>query len=280
MSAGEGPPPEPPAEDEEPEGLFHRFLHDESGPLMFLREMLTSMATVAAVGLLLFAMSGVWPPMVAVESGSMDPNMQKGDLIFVTEPGRFAPDAARGDTGVVSHQTGEEVGYRTFNNYGTVIVYDHAGNVGPPIIHRARFWVEEGENWYDEANKAWVQGAENCGQMDNCPAPHSGFITKGDNNAYYDQTNNISPPVKAEWIVGTARVRIPYLGWVRLGFSGAATSGSGVVDGATVSATTGGSAPTAVTGSATNASVSTAGETAVSGGVGATSPPVDPSTAA
>jgi len=239
MSAGEGPPPEPPAEDDEPDGLLQRFLTADSGPLMFAREMLTSMATVALVGLLLFGVSGVWPPMVAVESGSMDPNMQKGDLIFVTEPGRFAPDAAREDTGVVTHQVGEEVGYKTFNDYGTVIVYDSTGNVGPPIIHRARFWVEDGENWYDEANKAWVQGADNCEEMDHCPAPHAGFITKGDNNAYYDQTNNISPPVKADWVVGTARVRVPYLGWVRLGFSGAATPGPvGAIETASTNTTT------------------------------------------
>ena len=268
MSAGEGPPPEPSAGDDEPDGLLRRFLTAESGPLMFARETLTSMATVALVGLLLFAISGVWPPMVAVESGSMDPNMQKGDLIFVTEPGRFAPEAAHGDTGVVTHRVGEEVGYRTFNDYGTVIVYDSEGSVGPPIIHRARFWVEEGENWYDEANKAWVEGADNCGELDYCPAPHAGFITKGDHNAYYDQANNISPPVKAEWVVGTARIRIPYLGWVRLGFSGAATAGpSGVVDGAAADAATTGSV------SVENATISGPDETVVSGKFAATESP-------
>ena len=264
MSAGEGPPPEPSAEDEE-DGLFHRFLHDESGPLMFVRELLTSMATVAAVGLLLFGLSGVWPPMVAVESGSMNPNMQKGDLIFVTEPGRFAPDAARGDTGVVTHEVGEEVGYRTFNNYGTVVVYESAG-YGPPIIHRARFWVDEGENWYDEANKAWVRGADNCEQMDNCPAPHAGFITKGDNNAYYDQVGNIRAPVKPQWLIGTARVRIPYLGWVRLGLSGTVVT---PVDGGVAGATTADgtiSRPTPVGGVADPATIAddSAGNTTVS----------------
>jgi len=255
MSAGEGPPPEPSAEDEEPDGLLRRFLTAESGPLMFAREMLTSMGTVALVGLLLFGISGVWPPMVAVESGSMNPNMQKGDLIFVTEPGRYAPDAAHGDTGVVTHDVGEQVDYKTFNNYGTVVVYNNPGNFGPPIIHRARFYVEEGENWYDEANKAWVEGAENCDQMNNCPAPHAGFITKGDNNAYYDQTGGISSPVKADWVVGTARVRIPYLGWVRLGFSGAATSTPSVT-----AAETGMTGPASTTDTAT---VKTAGNLGV-----------------
>jgi signal peptidase len=227
MSAGDGPPPEPPSTDStEDESLLTRFRNDQTGPLMFIREMLTSMATVAAVGLLLFAISGVWPPMVAVESGSMDPNMQKGDLIFVTEPGRYMPDYAHGDTGVVTYHTGQQQEYRTFDDYGSVVVYKNPSTAGPPIIHRARFWVNEGENWYDKANQEYVN-ADSCAELLNCPAPHDGFITKGDNtrsNPYYDQATGISSPVKPEWVVGTARLRIPYLGWVRLGFSGAATA--------------------------------------------------------
>ncbi|OYR84229.1 S26 family signal peptidase, partial [Halorubrum ezzemoulense] len=84
------------------ESLIHRFRHDREGALMWIREMLASVAVVLLVGLLLFGVSGVWPPMVAVESGSMEPNMQVGDLVFVTEPGRLAPDAAENGVGVVT----------------------------------------------------------------------------------------------------------------------------------------------------------------------------------
>ncbi|WP_342028336.1 S26 family signal peptidase [Halogranum amylolyticum] len=188
---------------------------------MYLREMLTSVLAVVAIGLLLFTVSGVWPPMVAVESGSMEPHMEKGDLIFITEPGRFAPDAAQGDTGVVTYEAGQESDYRSFGSYGSVLIYDNPDSFGPPIIHRARFWVDDGENWYDEANPEYMR-ADSCEELRYCPAPHAGFITKGDNNAEYDQANGIAPPVREEWVQGVARVRIPYLGWVRLGFSGAA----------------------------------------------------------
>ncbi len=189
--------------------------------MMYARELLSSVAIVAVIGLLLFAISGVWPPMVAVESGSMEPHMQKGDLIFITEPTRFAPDAAYDGTGVVTYERGEETGYTTFGSYGSVIIYDSPERPGPPIIHRARFWVQEGENWYAKADKDYVT-ADNCAELSNCPAPHAGFITKGDANPEYDQANGISGPVKPGWITGVARVRIPYLGWVRLGFSGSA----------------------------------------------------------
>lgn len=211
------PDPEPgtAAAEETRRGPVRRFLTAKRGPLMWLREMLSSAAVVLAIGLVLFAVSGVWPPMVAVESGSMEPNMVKGDLVFVTEPGRFAPDTATNQVGVVTYQRGQEAGYSTFGNPGSVIVYQQPGRVGSPIIHRARFHVEDGENWYDRADQDHIR-ADNCQELTNCPAPHAGFITKGDANAQYDQANGIAPPVKAEWVTGVARLRIPYLGWVRL----------------------------------------------------------------
>jgi signal peptidase len=183
----------------------------------FLRELLTSVAAVVLVGLLLFAISGVWPPMVAVESGSMEPVMHRGDLVFITEPGRYAPNAAYDGTGVVTVDVGKEVGYTSFGGPGSVVVYDQPGLGGSPIIHRAHFWVAEGENWYDRANPDYVSAA-NCAQLNNCPAPHAGFVTKGDANARYDQANGISDPVKPEWITGIARLRVPYLGLIRLSF--------------------------------------------------------------
>jgi signal peptidase len=199
-------------------GPLHRIRTATDGPLLVVRETALSVGAVVVIGLLLFAISGVWPPMVAVESGSMEPHMQKGDLVFITDTGRFAPDAAHGETGVVTREVARETGYWKFGAHGSVIVYDNPEDGGPPVIHRAQFWVEKGENWYDEADPDHVR-SRNCAEMSNCPAPNAGFVTKGDANGEYDQVNGISKPVKPEWIVGTARVRIPYLGWVRLGVS-------------------------------------------------------------
>jgi signal peptidase len=189
----------------------------------FLREILSSVAAVVAVGLLLFAISGVWPPMVAVESGSMEPHMYRGDLIFITEPNRFSPAFDHGDTGVVTARVGQEESYRTFGGYGSVVVYDPPERFGSPIIHRAMFWVESGENWYDEVDTDYVSAA-NCQELTNCPAPHAGFITKGDNNARYDQANGIAEPVRPGWVSGVARFRVPYLGWIRLSLSTLSTA--------------------------------------------------------
>lgn len=202
--------------------IVYRFFNDQDGPLMWIREMLSSAAVVLAIGLLLFGVSGVWPPMVAVESGSMEPNMVKGDLIFVTDPGRFAPDGAIGETGVVTHEIGTESGYSTFGSGGSVIVFDEPGNPGAPIIHRAHLYVEEDENWYDRANDDF-HSADSCDELRNCPAPRSGFVTKGDDNPNYDQATTIAPVVDEAWVTGVARLRIPYLGWIRLLATGQAT---------------------------------------------------------
>ena len=194
--------------------LLSRFRNDRTGALMWVRETLTSVAVVLFVGLILFGVSGVWPPMVAVESGSMEPNMQVGDLVFVTDPGRLAPDVADG-AGVVTHELGREAGYRTFGSYGSVIIYNPPGRSASPIIHRAMFHVEADENWYDRADDRY-HGATDCESLQHCPAPHDGYITLGDDNGGYDQARGLAPPVKAEWMTGVARLRIPYLGYIRL----------------------------------------------------------------
>ncbi|MGM0397800.1 MAG: S26 family signal peptidase [Halobacteriota archaeon] len=194
----------------------------DNGFVVVSREILTSVLAVMAIGLLLFAVSGVWPPMVAVESGSMEPHLQKGDLVFVMDEQRLPPDAATGDTGVVTYQDGVEHDYRSLGSYGDVIIYHPDGDPNrKPVIHRAHIWVDEGENWVAKADPAFVTD-DDCESVPNCPAPHAGFITKGDNeqtNDYYDQTRGISGPVKPEWIAGSAEVRVPWLGWIRLTFS-------------------------------------------------------------
>lgn len=187
--------------------------------ISFIREMVSTVVSVALIGLILFSISGIWPPMVAVESGSMQPEMYRGDLIYIVEEHRFTPELSYKETGVVTHQIGAKAGYTTFDGHGDVIIYKPYGDAGQtPVIHRARFWVNDSENWYSKANPKYLTG-DSCTEVPNCPAPHSGFITKGDNNGYYDQVNDISSPVRPDWIIGTAEIRIPYLGHIRLAVS-------------------------------------------------------------
>lgn len=154
-------------------------------------------AIFSSVSMILF---GVWTPvrMVAVESGSMIPHIQIGDIIFIESIGL---------TNITTYEEGELTGYKSFNNYGDVILYKKLGGEGGnPIIHRAMYYVETGQ-------PMWLGGP---------PAPHAGYITKGDNartNPMYDQQGEISymQPVKKEWIIGKARFyRVPLLGYISL----------------------------------------------------------------
>ena len=199
-----------------------RAASSDSELLLFLREIVVSVLIVAVIGLLLFSISGVWPPMVAVESGSMEPHLSKGDLVFVMEEHRLSPPFAVDETGIVTKDLGETHGYDRFGDSGDVIVYLPYGTDGrTPVIHRAHFWVNESENWYSKADPEYIE-ADSCMELPHCPADHAGFITKGDNavsNDYYDQADGISSPVKPDWIRGRATLRIPYLGWIRLAVS-------------------------------------------------------------
>ena len=196
---------------------------DDPGAAVYLLDLVSSAGAVVAVGLLLFAVSGVWPPLVAIESGSMEPHIDTGDLVFVMDEDRFAGDGAYADTGIVPANRGASTGYTTFQQSGDVIVFQPDGEERTtPVIHRAMFWINESENWYDKADPDYID-AENCEELRNCPAESAGFVTKGDNNAGYDQVDGLPScgpgacdPVRKSWIVGTAEVRVPLLGNIRL----------------------------------------------------------------
>lgn len=214
-------------------GWLKWFWTTDRGWVIYLRDVTTSVAAVLMIGLLLFAISGIWPPMVAVVSGSMEPNMERGDLVLVVDNDRFIPDNTpvhEGEpTGVLPADRAAEAGYTKFGRSGDVIVFQRNGRGDrTPVIHRAVLWVEDGENWYDRGDPAYMGGASNCEQLNHCPAPHSGFITLGDANPAYDQhrgpTSSLTAPVKPEWIIGTAELKVPYLGNVRLFFSGLSTA--------------------------------------------------------
>ncbi|ELY55007.1 S24/S26 family peptidase [Natronolimnohabitans innermongolicus] len=205
----------------EDDGVVRWFLKSESGNVVFARDVLSSIAIVAVIGLILFGISGVWPPLVAVESGSMEPNMERGDLIFVVDDDRFVGDDPVDGTGVVTLENGQDNGHEKFGNEGDVIVFRPNGDDSRvPIIHRAHFWVEEDENWVDTRADDEIVGGATCDDVPTCPAPHDGFITKGDANNGYDQIGQRDPidVVKPEWVTGKASFRVPWLGHVRLMF--------------------------------------------------------------
>jgi len=176
-------------------------------PMVKLAEdVLISVAIVGGIAVILYAVAGIWPPMVAIESGSMEPGMSAGDIVFIVSPSNFVAEGATEQHGVVTYEQGKEDEYESFGEYGDVIVFRPDGSeVRTAIIHRAMFYVEEGETYETENGETKV-------------APHDGFVTKGDANRYHDQDRGLSEVVKPEWIEGKARYRVPYIGNIRLLF--------------------------------------------------------------
>jgi signal peptidase len=158
-------------------------------------DVLFALVIVAAVGGILFAYAGTWPPIVSVVGDSMYPHMHNGDLVLLQGLDRTSVITS-GEANV----TGDHV---TYALPGDVIVYRPMGSTDvKPVIHRAMYWVNEGE-------PMWPGGPL---------APADGYITLGDNNdGRYDQNTGICPlqPVRKEWIIGVAKVNVPYLGYIR-----------------------------------------------------------------
>lgn len=167
------------------------FEKEEPWYLAFTRDLLLSFLIIGIILTAVYAYTGLWPPMVAVESGSMEPNINVGDVVLVK----------KGE--IITHNEGQEINHDSFNRPGNVVVYDLPNDDGPPIIHRALYYVEEGE-------EMWPSGPN---------APHSGYITKGDNNDVIDQKSHgiaYGEPIKEEWVKGKATFKIPFLGKIRL----------------------------------------------------------------
>jgi len=172
--------------------------------------LLTTFVVVAVVG--------AWPPFVAVESGSMAPEVERGDLVVVTSTERFPWGGLAGsdDPGAPTRLGGA----------GDVAVFAHPETEGRPILHRVAFSVTEGEDWTKRADPALLDG--NCAELSTCPAPHDGYITYGDANGEYDQSAGIAPVVREERIHAKALFSVSNLGWFRVGID-AAVAGVGVV---------------------------------------------------
>lgn len=222
-------------------------------------DLLIAGAVVGGLLLVLYVYTGVWPPMVVVESGSMmHPNEEVGFGRF----GTIDP----GDMVFVKRVAGPgEV--RTFgdaspNNYGSagdVLIYYREGLRGcpecTPIIHRSMMYVQaEGvENVEVSARRQvtcdtsqaayryrWNGQDVATAPGDGIVVPElglgasgqgykpcwSGFITKGDNrvtNPRSDQSLGIvrsGQPVQLTWIEGKAEGEIPWFGLIKLALGG------------------------------------------------------------
>ncbi len=191
------------------------------------RELGSALLVVSAVFMLTWVYTGNWPPMVVIESGSMEHDdnplypepgfthigaIDTGDLVLVK---------SAGSDDIVTYLEGKQTGYKRYGDYGDVIIYYKNGVRGEcdlgrnlseadcnrqdgewvtatPVIHRAMAWVEVRDNgsyYLPEVDMEFANGKlvlAEIGLPLGAPLTgleHSGYITKGDSvsNRHPDQ---------------------------------------------------------------------------------------------
>ncbi len=221
---------------------FLKFWKSEDTKVSLLRDIFIALVFVLIILLVLWTYTGQWfgAPMVAIESGSMmhqnEPfgrigTIDAGDMVFLVKTN------GRND---ISTYIDRNPAIYQYEKYGDVIVYKPYGNDDvDQIIHRAMCWVEYNEKYNTYTVEGY--GIYNVSKVTipelgldqwtipkkdpygNVIIPHSGFITKGDNQQTNDKCDQVGgicvEPIKAEWVTGKARGELPWIGTLNLLFN-------------------------------------------------------------
>lgn len=115
-----------------------------SPTLLFLRDTGIAIAFVAGLLLAMYAYTGLWPPLVVVESDSMMHSNENVSYVGVIDTGDLVLVKSIDHEGEIeTYMDGYLSGHRTYGDYGDVIVYRVNGaTTATPIIHRAMIYLE------------------------------------------------------------------------------------------------------------------------------------------
>jgi len=219
--------------------------------LSLSKDVVSAFLVVGLVFVFGFLYTSNWPPMVVIESGSMqhDDNtdyqeppyhhigtIDTGDLVLVKEVD---------NEDIVTYLEGKKTGYEKYGDYGDVIIYyknnlrEHEGVPTTPVIHRVMCWIDvlengtyyvkETERYYEDdlvIEEIGVDFAKH-GEGDSHGRPdlkRSGYLTKGDSqyNPSVDQKSHLDSsgarvePVLPEEIIGKAKGELPWFGLIKL----------------------------------------------------------------
>ena len=256
---------------------------------LYFREAFLAIGLVFLLLGTMWLATGMFPPMVVVESGSMKHSgdgslgaIDPGDLVLVINP-----DRVEIITYVEATEKGSEnYGYEKHGMYGDVIIYQKNGGSDTPVIHRALLKAvanntEEPVNdncsdgVFDKLENICILTWDVLGtnlrnveeislEIDYSCAPHGnltidrwvpnheGYLTTGDNRitngctidqlratsstaeddyvrsrGLKDENGNPVTAVRDDWVVGVASSEIPWVGAIKLFFSGTSSHVSG-----------------------------------------------------
>ena len=227
------------------------------GAVLFIRDACVALLLVGTMLLAMYAYTGLWPPLVVIESNSMMHSEENTSYVGVIDTGDMVlvKDVDRvGD--IETYVEGFVSGHRTYGDFGDVLIYNSGGDSSStPIIHRAMLYLEEnGDGTYtcealqylpedkwrtSDSRDTWDSLSSTLTILDvgyrdllvviGVDRLHgTGFITKGDHNSAIDQSQSISSyrPVELDWVVGKARGELPWFGLLKLWATGTLGSAS------------------------------------------------------
>lgn len=219
----------------------------------WIKDIVAAVLVISVIMGSLYAYTGIWPPMVVIESGSMQHSdsrsyvgvIDTGDIVLVKES-----DFSE----IKTYAEGRATGYERYGDFGDVIIYRPMGQDITPIIHRAIVYLEwnstgcfdvsglraleYGEDYISDSGSwhgihrsvtiyDYGYGHKNLViRLDGLLRyHHSGYITGGDHNIArgygVDQNTGICPEhIESGWIVGKAVGELPWFGLIKLSFSG------------------------------------------------------------
>ncbi|UCF07453.1 MAG: S26 family signal peptidase [Thermoplasmata archaeon] len=87
--------------------------------------------------------TGNWPPVVVIESKSMQHSDTESFLSVIDTGDMVLVKSVESREEVTPYMEGKRIGYETYSGYGDVLIYQKNGYDDiTPIIHRALLWVE------------------------------------------------------------------------------------------------------------------------------------------
>ena len=203
------------------------------------------LAMIAGGYAALIAYTGMNTPFSAVMSQSMQHDPERSQIGCI-DTGDITIVKDKSKSEIQSYVKATETGYRTFGDYGSVIIYERNSSSNP-VIHRAITWLEwdsssgkwsspeladykgewrsdNGTDWNDLTGTLVFSGITQSKKTVSINlstlGKNSGYLTLGDNpetNMHFDQNSGIiSHPISYDDIVSVPVLELPWLGTIKL----------------------------------------------------------------
>ena len=211
----------------------------EDGHYTIVHDVIVAVVVVMIIVVGIYGYTNTWPPVVVVESGSMQHDIDEGSLGVIDTGDIVMVKKVDSIDDITPWSVGKNKDYKTYGEYGDVIIYDKNGEGGTPVIHRAIVFIRHNEtvggvhyfdvpewNIFHERKIEYQIEELNFEINYTPPRGHDGYLTKGDNvftNKKIDQESGISDvngrvveQVSIEWVIGVARGEVPWFGLIKL----------------------------------------------------------------